>query len=71
MMMYVVVNMNDADEVELFKSANKAEAMKMAREHDYINKRDKNRTHTELRIYPNGYEDMDSFDYETLEITEA
>ncbi len=74
-MMYVVVNVRDNKnmivEDELFRSTDEGEALKEAREHDRINKRDKNGTHTELRIYPDGYEDMDWFDYDIVEIEEA
>lgn len=69
--MFVIVNVKNDDEFEMLKTNNKDEAIKYAKELNYINKRDENFTHTELRIYPDGYEEMDWFDFDTIDIEEA
>lgn len=66
---YYVMSINEAgDEFEILKTNSKEEAKKIAKEQNYINKRDKTKCKVEIRSYEDDIEDPEcqNFDYNLI-----
>lgn len=66
----VAVSTKSDDEWEILKTNSKEEAIKAAKEEDFMNRRDGNKETIEIRMYKEDIEDEDCecFDYDTLDL---
>lgn len=65
----VAVSTKSGDEWNILKTNDKEEAIKVAKEEDFTNKRDGNKEIVEIRMYEDDIEreDCECFDYDTLD----